>query len=75
MQAGDLLFFGERRVTHVALCTGPGRIIHSSKIVRENSLVEGEPDYYEKNLLSVRRIIGNFKGCSRVLDSPLYFDR
>lgn len=75
MQAGDLLFFGERRVTHVALCTAPNHIIHSSKIVRENSLVEGDPDYYEKNLLYVRRIAGNFKGCTRVLDSPLYFDR
>ena len=73
MQAGDLVFFGEGRVAHVALCTGPGKIIHSSQIVRENSLIEGEPDYYGRNILAIRRIIGNFEKVSFVANSPLYF--
>ena len=73
MQAGDLVFFGEKRVGHVALCTGPGRIIHSSQIVRENSLVAGEPDYYGRNILGIRRIIGNHSKKEIVKNSALYF--
>lgn len=73
MQAGDLVFFGENRVAHVALCTGPGRIIHSSQIVRENSLVKGSPDYYGRNILGIRRIIGNYSNVSFVRKLSLYF--
>lgn len=73
MQAGDLVFFGEKRVGHVALCTGPGRIIHSSQIVRENSLIAGEPDYYGRNILGIRRIIGNHSKKEFVKNSALYF--
>ena len=74
MQAGDLVFFGEKRVGHVALCTGPGRIIHSSQIVRENSLVAGEPDYYGRNILGIRRIIGNLPEQNFIRNSSLYFN-
>lgn len=73
MQAGDLVFFGEKRVSHVALCTGPGHIIHSSQIVRENSLIAGEPDYYGRNILGIRRIIGNHSKKEIVKNSALYF--
>ena len=73
MQAGDLVFFGEKRVGHVALCTGPGRIIHSSQIVRENSLIAGEPDYYGRNILGIRRMIGNLPEQSFIKNSTLYF--
>ncbi|MBQ3711323.1 MAG: C40 family peptidase [Bacteroidales bacterium] len=73
MQAGDLVFFGNTSVGHVALCTGPGRIIHSSQIVRENSLVAGEPDYYGRNILGIRRIIGNHSKKEIVKNSALYF--
>lgn len=73
MQAGDLVFFGEKRVSHVALCTGPGRIIHSSQIVRENSLIAREPDYYGRNILGIRRIIGNHSKKEIVKNSALYF--
>ncbi len=73
MQAGDLVFFGEKRVAHVALCTGPGRIIHSSQIVRENSLVAGEPDYYGRNILGIRRIIGNTSDKQLIGKSSVYF--
>lgn len=74
MQAGDLVFFGESRVSHVALCTGPGRIIHSSQIVRENSLKEGDPDYYGRHIIAIRRVIGNHSKLNRVRNSSLYFD-
>ena len=73
MQAGDLVFFGEKRVGHVALCTGPGRIIHSSQIVRENSLIPGEPDYYGRHIIGIRRIIGHLPEQNFIKDSTLYF--
>ena len=76
MQAGDLIFFGETRVSHVALCTAPGRIIHSSQIVRENSLDPSAPDYYGRRFVAVRRILGHIDdgtGAISVEKSPLYF--
>ena len=73
MQAGDLVFFGEKRVGHVALCTGPGRIIHSSQIVRENSLRPGEPDYYGRHIIGIRRIIGQLPQENFIKNSALYF--
>ena len=62
LRPGDLLFFGNRetgRVSHVAIYTGNGHIVHSSMVVRHNSLLEGEPDYYENawRLLYAKRII------------------
>lgn len=89
LKAGDMLFFGKRgedgqgdRITHVGLYIGDGRMIHASHLVRVNSLVPGEADYYENahRLLSAVRIIGHedetrderFKVC-RILDSASYF--
>lgn len=89
LKPGDLLFFGKRgdggqkdRITHVGMYIGDGRMIHSSHLVRVNSLVPGEPDCYENahRLLSAVRIIGNedvtrderFRAC-RVLNSIYYF--
>ena len=79
MQAGDLVFFGEKGIAHVGLCVAPGRIIHSSQLVRENSLVAGDPDYYGRRILHIRRIFGHFdkgKGDFRargIYGSPEYF--
>ena len=65
MQRGDLVFFGTpaqdgkpRRVTHVGIYIGDGRIIHSSHLVRVNSLDPSQPDYYENahRLISARRL-------------------
>ncbi len=88
LRAGDLLFFGSRgtdggedRITHVGLYIGGGKMIHSSHLVRINSLTPGEDDYYENahRLLSAVRILG-YEGLSRgeykadrVLNSVRYF--
>ena len=79
MQAGDLVFFGDSRVSHVALCIGPGRIIHASQVVRINSLDPAAPDYYGRNILAVRRILGHLGEGSDgfapglIAESPSYF--
>lgn len=65
MQRGDLVFFGtpakdgaKQRVTHVGIYLGNGRIIHSSHMVRVNSLNPDQPDYYENahKLIAARRL-------------------
>ena len=65
MQRGDLVFFGTpakdgkpQRVTHIGIYVGAGRIIHSSHMVRVNSLHATEPDYYENShrLIAARRL-------------------
>lgn len=65
LQRGDLVFFGtpakdgaKQRVTHVGIYIGDGRIIHSSHMVRVNSLVPAEADYYENahRLIAARRL-------------------
>ena len=65
LQRGDLVFFGtpasegaKQRVTHVGIYVGGGRIIHSSHMVRVNSLVPAEADYYENahRLIAARRL-------------------
>lgn len=54
LERGDLVFFGTpatdekpMRITHVGIYLGEGKIIHSSHMVRINSLIPGEEDYYE----------------------------
>jgi SH3-like domain-containing protein len=54
LQRGDLVFFGTSasdekpmRVTHVGIYLGDNHIIHSSHLVRINSLDPEAPDYYE----------------------------
>lgn len=65
LQRGDLVFFGSpatggkpQRITHVGIYIGDGRIIHSSHLVRINSLIPTDPDYYENShrLLAARRL-------------------
>lgn len=65
LQRGDLVFFGTpatkdkaQRITHVGIYTGNGQIIHSSHLVRVNSLIPGEKDYYENShrLIEARRL-------------------
>lgn len=83
MQPGDLIFYGRMgsdgkpaSVAHVAMYIGDGRIIHSSQYVRINSLVKGEKDYYERETVGVRRILGNVdsgKGARSAAAAPWYF--
>ena len=65
LRRGDLVFFGTpakdgkpQRVTHVGIYIGNGRIIHSSHMVRVNSLDPKESDYYENahRLIGARRL-------------------
>ncbi len=62
---GDLVFFGKvkedgsRKVTHVGMYAGDGHMIHSSHMVRINSMHADEPDCYENigRLLFAKRIV------------------
>ena len=67
LKAGDLVFFGQKggllkkdKISHVALYIGDGRIIHSSHIVRINSLNKDDADYYSgaPNLIRACRLVG-----------------
>lgn len=57
LERGDLVFFGtpatepgkKPRISHVGIYLGDGKIIHSSHMVRINSLIPGEEDYYENS--------------------------
>ncbi len=62
---GDLLFFGSAddsgtlHITHVGLYLGNYKMIHSSHLVRVNSLLPGDPDCYENwsRLLAAARFL------------------
>ena len=65
LQRGDFVFFGapaidgaKQRVTHIGIYIGNNRIIHSSHLVRVNSLIPGDEDYYENahKLIAARRL-------------------
>ena len=67
LQRGDLVFFGtlpaepgrKMRVTHVGIYLGDNHIIHSSHMVRINSLIPGDEDHYENahKLIAARRLV------------------
>ncbi|MBR5075803.1 MAG: C40 family peptidase [Bacteroidales bacterium] len=83
MQPGDLLFFGTPAtarkpmvVAHVAMYCGDKKIIHSSQVVRISSLTPDGEDYYERELLGVRRILGHVddgSGIRSVAVRPWYY--
>ena len=64
MRPGDLIFFGRRATaekpagySHVGIYLGDGRMIHSSHFVRISNIGNPEdPDYYDREILTVRRI-------------------
>lgn len=57
LEKGDLVFFGtpaavsggKDRITHVGIYLGAGNIIHSSHMVRKNSLFPDSNQYYENS--------------------------
>ena len=83
LQPGDLVFFGtpetlwaKEKITHVGIYIGEGKIIHASHKVRVNSLIPGQPDFYENShkLLKARRFIDyQGPGLVPVIESPHYF--
>ena len=65
LQPGDLVIFGypasegkKERITHVGIYIGNQHIIHSSHVVRKNSLIPGAADFYENShkLIKARRL-------------------
>lgn len=67
LKAGDLIFFGQKgtllkkeKISHVGIYIGDGKFIHSSHVVRINSLNKGDGDYYTNapNLVRALRLVG-----------------
>jgi hypothetical protein len=78
-QRGDLLFFGNAatgRVTHVAIYDHDGEYLHSSGMVRRNSLDSQSPLYLPITFLHAVRIAGyeGTDGITRVINHPWYFN-
>ena len=84
LKKGDLLFFGRiaddgtEKITHVGMYIEDGRFIHSSHVVRINSLDASRADYYlgSTRLLRARRIVdeeGVPYTSGLISDSPYYF--
>lgn len=62
LQAGDLLFFGQKyapgqseKITHVGIYLGDGRMIHASGEVKIQSLRRGDPDFAPERLATLVR--------------------
>lgn len=64
MRPGDLIFFGRPAMagkpasySHVGIYLGDGLMIHSSHYVRISNIADpAAPDYYDREILTVRRI-------------------
>ena len=81
---GDLVFWGREatasapaKATHVGIYIGDGRFIHSSFMVRINSLDSSAPDFYDRRPLCARRVVGQIdvkdSGIISTFFSPSYF--
>lgn len=84
LQPGDLLFFGSKgtdstkeRITHVAIYTGNKEFIHSSGMVKINSLDKSAPNYSayrHRTFIKAKRILNNdiLKGVTKLAEHKLY---
>ncbi len=78
LQKGDLLFFGNDsgRINHVAIYLDKGNYIHSSGMVKINSIIKENDLYLNRPILAIRRIVTAI-GCDGIVaikDHPWYFD-
>lgn len=84
LEKGDLLYFGTKtasnpnpRISHVGIYLENGKFIHSSLMVKVNSLLPGEDDSYKsKSLIRVRRMLGcedTEAGIVSIKNHPWYF--
>lgn len=83
LQPADLIFFGTpatedkaERITHVGIYIGDGMYIHSSQVVRINSIDPESERYTGRSPLRARRIIGQADagtGVVSIARSPFYF--
>ena len=83
MRPGDLLFYGTlnkdgsfRVVSHVAMYYGDRKIIHSSQVVRISSLTPDGEDFYDREPIAVRRVLGHVdtgEGIRSVATRPWYY--
>lgn len=79
LQPGDLIFFSnspEGPISHIGIYLGDHKIIHSSQLVRINSLAADDKDYYKKDIICARRITGHYddgSGAVRLINSPWFF--
>jgi hypothetical protein len=85
LQPGDLIFFGHlrddgsKRITHVGMYIGDTEVIHSSGMVRINSLDPGRANYssyLKQTMMGARRLIGlpGQPGLQAVNKHPWYFN-
>jgi len=84
LHPGDLLFFGKKktndkpeRVTHVGIYIGDTEFIHSSTLVKINSLDSTRADYNEyryNQFLQARRILPD-PSVQRISDMRMYFNK
>ncbi len=79
LMPGDLLFFGRaatadkpERITHVGIYIGDGMYIHSSQVVRINSIDPASEAYSGRGPVRARRILGD-DSIPRISTSPYYF--
>lgn len=77
LQPGDLIFFGENRVTHVGIYISDYEFIHASGLVKVNSLNKEAPNYSpsrESSIIRARRIVNSLdqKGISLFSENKFY---
>ena len=81
---GDLVLWGRKaqgdlpeKATHVSMYIGDGRFIHASGTVRISSLDRSAPDFYDREPLCARRVVGQVdvkgSGIVSIFKSPSYF--